>query len=146
MFLLKFPAQSRTITNTRSARLSLVHIGELVSYAGLLCRQGPFLCSKHSSLFFFSLPFLSKQPASMTIFWSRVLPQIWDSDCATALVLYTDFQCYLFIAQALCSGVATTVWEAWIHSVSCPTPSCTSPFSALLPHLLLHLDTIPSWP
>lgn len=146
VILLKFPAQSRTITNTTSARLSLVHIGELVSYAGPLCRRGTFLCSKYSSLFFLSLPFLSKQPASMTIFWSHVLPQIWDSDYATALLSYTNFQFYLFIAQTLFSGVPTAVWEAWMLSVSWLSPICTSPLSALLPHLLLYLATIPSGP
>lgn len=108
MLLLKFPAQSRTITNTRSGRLSLVHIGKVVPYTAPLCRQGTFLHRKHSS-FFLSLPFLSKKPAPMTIFWSCVLPQIWDSDYATALPSYTDFQFYLFIAEALGSGVPTAV-------------------------------------
>lgn len=129
VFLLIFPA---TNTTSDEARLSLVHVGELVPCPGPLCRQGAFLCRKHSPLFFLLLPFLSKKPASMTMFWSCVPPQICDSDFATALLSYTNFQFYLFIAQALCGtyhclGSLNTLWFMAFSNMYFPF-ICTASF------------------
>lgn len=142
MFLLKFPAQSRTTANTTSDQPGF-HWCTLMSWFHMLdhCADEELFFAENIAPSSFCLCLSFPKTASVTIFWSCVLPQIWDSDYTTALLSYTNFQFYLFIAQALCSRV----WEVQMPSVSWPFPKCASPLSPLLPHFLLHLNTIPSW-
>lgn len=137
VFLLIFPA---TNTTSDEARLSLVHVGELVPYTGPLCRQGAFLCRKHSPLFFLLLPFLSKKPASMTMFWSCVPPQICDSDFAPQLCYHTQTSSSTCSLLKLCAVVYLPLFGKPEYSL----------VHGLLQHVLplylhcflLHFDTI----
>lgn len=129
-FVVKFSAQSRTIANTAAGQPGF-HWSTLMRWCHTLerCAVKGLFYKKHSSFFFLSLPFLLKQPVSMTILWSCTPPQICDFDHAGALLPQRGFQFCLSIAQALCSGVPL------FEKSECP------PFHGALQHVLpFYLD------